>query len=92
MTPPRLLQNRNFVGLNVATLLIYGGLSIPFFLLPFDLIDRRGLSPAAAGLAFLPFTLPVGLLSPILAASRTGSAPAPWRWPAPPAQRRPMCG
>src|SRR5215467_6678128 len=28
------------------------------------LIDRRGLSPTSAGLAFLPFTLAVGLLSP----------------------------
>jgi predicted MFS family arabinose efflux permease len=50
--------------LNVATLLIYTGLSIMFFLLPFDLVDRRGLSPTAAGLAFLPFSLSVGLLSP----------------------------
>jgi EmrB/QacA subfamily drug resistance transporter len=64
MTPPRLAMNRDFVGLNVATLLIYAGLSIMFFLLPFDLIDRRGLSPTTAGLAFLPFTLAVGLLSP----------------------------
>ncbi len=64
MTPPRLLQNRDFVGLNLATLLIYGGLSILFFLLPFDLIDRRGLTPASAGLSFLPFPLTVGLLSP----------------------------
>ena len=64
MTPPRLSTNRDFVGLNVATLLIYAGLSIMFFLLPFDLIDRRGLSPTSAGLAFLPFTLAVGLLSP----------------------------
>jgi EmrB/QacA subfamily drug resistance transporter len=64
MTPPRLARNRDFVGLNVATLLIYGGLSILFFLLPFDLIDRRGLSPASAGLVFLPFSLAIGLLSP----------------------------
>jgi EmrB/QacA subfamily drug resistance transporter len=64
MTPPRLSMNRDFVGLNVGTLLIYAGLSIMFFLLPFDLIDRRGLSPTSAGLAFLPFTLAVGLLSP----------------------------
>jgi EmrB/QacA subfamily drug resistance transporter len=89
MTPPRLLQNRDFVGLNVATLLIYGGLSILFFLLPFDLIDRRGLSPASAGLVFLPFSLAVGLLSPyfggladrlgaraMLAAGATGAAVA----------------
>ncbi len=34
-----------------------------FFLLPFDLIDRRGLQPTDAGLVFLPFTLGVGLLS-----------------------------
>jgi EmrB/QacA subfamily drug resistance transporter len=64
MTPPRLSTNRDFVGLNVATLMIYGGLSITFFLLPFDLIDRRGLSPTSAGLTFLPFTLTVGILSP----------------------------
>jgi predicted MFS family arabinose efflux permease len=65
MTPPRLLTNKVFVGLNVATLLIYAGLGIMFFLLPFDLIDRRGLSPTNAGLAFLPFTLSMGLLSRI---------------------------
>ena len=63
MTPPRLLGNRVFVGLNLATLLIYAGLSIMFFLLSFDLIDRRGLPATEAGLAFLPFTLGVGLLS-----------------------------
>ena len=63
MTPPRLAKNRVFFGLNLATLLIYAGLSIMFFLLPFELIDRRGLSPTDAGLTFLPFTLGVGLLS-----------------------------
>ncbi|MBV8538620.1 MAG: MFS transporter [Alphaproteobacteria bacterium] len=63
MTPPRLAANRSFAGLNVATLLVYGGLSLMFFLLPFDLVDRRGLSPTGAGLAFLPFTLGVGFLS-----------------------------
>jgi EmrB/QacA subfamily drug resistance transporter len=63
MTPPRLVRNRYFLGLNLATLLIYTGLSIMFFLLPFDLVDRRGLPATDAGLAFLPFTLGVGLLS-----------------------------
>jgi EmrB/QacA subfamily drug resistance transporter len=63
MTPPRLARNRPFVGLNVATLLVYWGLSLMFFLMPFDLVDRRGLTPAAAGAVFLPFTLAVGLLS-----------------------------
>jgi EmrB/QacA subfamily drug resistance transporter len=65
MTPPRLVENRAFLGLNVATLMVYAGLSIMFFLLPFDLVDRRGLSPTDAGLVFLPFTLGVGLLSGI---------------------------
>jgi EmrB/QacA subfamily drug resistance transporter len=63
MTPPRLVQNRAFVGLNLATLLVYVGLAIMFFLMPFDLMDRRRLSPIDAGLTFLPFTLGVGLLS-----------------------------
>nr|WP_283816049.1 MFS transporter [Bradyrhizobium liaoningense] len=63
MTPPRLADNRVFLGLNVVTLLVYAGISIMFFLLPFDLVDRRALSPTIAGLAFLPFTLGVGLLS-----------------------------
>lgn len=63
MTPPWLLTNRPFVILNVATLLIYTGLAVMFFLLSFDLIDRRQLTPMEAGFAFLPFTLGVGLLS-----------------------------
>ena len=63
MTPPRLAGNLPFLGLNLATLLIYAGISIMFFLLPFELVDRRGLSATDAGLAFLPFTLAVGFLS-----------------------------
>jgi EmrB/QacA subfamily drug resistance transporter len=63
MTPPRLWTNRTFVGLNLATVLIYAGLSLMFFLLPFDLIERRQLSATEAGLVLLPFTLGVGFLS-----------------------------
>jgi EmrB/QacA subfamily drug resistance transporter len=63
MTPPRLARNRPFVALNVATLLIYTALAIMFFLLSFELIDQRRLSPTDAGLVFLPFTLGVGFLS-----------------------------
>lgn len=63
MTPPRLARNRPFVGLNVATVLLYGAASIMFFLLPFELVDRRGLQATDAGLVFLPFTLAVGVLS-----------------------------
>src|SRR5215510_4476017 len=63
MTPPRLVKNRTFLGLNIATLLVYSGLAIMFFVLPFDLVDRRGLTPTEAGLVFLPFSLALGLLS-----------------------------
>jgi predicted MFS family arabinose efflux permease len=63
MTPPRLAENRTFVGLNAATMMVYAGLAVMFFLTPFDLVDRRGLAPTQAGLMFLPFTLGVGLLS-----------------------------
>jgi EmrB/QacA subfamily drug resistance transporter len=63
MVPPRLARHRVFVALNGATLLVYAGLAIMFFLIPFDLVERRGLSPLDAGLTFMPFTLGVGLLS-----------------------------
>ncbi len=77
MTPPRFVANKPFFALNLATLFIYGGLAIMFFLLPFDLVGRRGLTPTDAGLAFLPFTLALGLLSGFFGrlADRIGAKP-----------------
>ena len=49
--------------LNLSTLFIYAALSIMFFLMPFELVDRRGMTATEAGMAFLPFTLGVGFLS-----------------------------
>ena len=48
-----------------------------FFLLPFDLIDRRALPATDVGLAFLPFTLGVGLLSQVFGglADKIGARP-----------------
>jgi EmrB/QacA subfamily drug resistance transporter len=63
MTPPRMAANRPFLGLNLATLMVYAGLSVLFFVAPFDLVERRGLTATGAGLTFLPFTLAVGFLS-----------------------------
>jgi EmrB/QacA subfamily drug resistance transporter len=77
MTPPRLVQNRAFFGLNLATLLVYGGLSIMFFLLPFELVDRRGLTSIGAGMAFLPFTLGVGFLSQVFGGLADKVGPRP---------------
>lgn len=68
MTPPRLAGNRAFVGLNIATLMLYAPLSMMFFLLSFDLVDRRGLTPTEAGFCFLPFALAIGFLSPAFGA------------------------
>ena len=63
MLSPELFSAAGFAWLNIATLLLYAGLSIMFFLLPFELIDARGLSATEAGMALLPFTLAVGVLS-----------------------------
>ncbi len=63
MTPPRLFTSGPFTALNLMTFFVYAGLSLMFFLLPFELVEGRGLSATQAGLAFLPFTLGVGLLS-----------------------------
>ena len=63
MVPGRMFKSPGFLSLNIATLLIYAGLSLMFFLLPFELIDRRELSATQAGLALLPFTLAVAFLS-----------------------------
>jgi EmrB/QacA subfamily drug resistance transporter len=63
LLPPGLLRNRQFVVANLLTLFLYGAFSAVLFLLPFDLIARRGLSAAAAGLAFLPIGLVIGLAS-----------------------------
>ncbi|WP_246252795.1 hypothetical protein [Allomesorhizobium camelthorni] len=57
MTPP---PNRAFLGLNVATLMIYTGVSIVFFLLPFDLVDRRALPPTDPAWHFCPSRLASG--------------------------------
>lgn len=63
MMPLELFRSRRFSGINVLTLLLYGALGAAFFFLPFLLIQARGYSATAAGAAFLPFTLVVGVLS-----------------------------
>jgi EmrB/QacA subfamily drug resistance transporter len=77
LTPPRLWANRTFTALNVATLLIYGGMAIMFFALPFELIDRRGLSATQTGLALLPVSIALGALSQIFGglADKIGARP-----------------
>lgn len=63
MMPLELFRSRRFSGVNLLTLLLYGALGAAFFFLPFLLIQARGYSATAAGAAYLPFTLLVGVLS-----------------------------
>jgi EmrB/QacA subfamily drug resistance transporter len=63
MMPLELFRSRRFSGINLLTLLLYGALGAAFFFLPYLLIQARGYSATAAGAAYVPFTLVVGLLS-----------------------------
>jgi EmrB/QacA subfamily drug resistance transporter len=63
LTPPSLFRDRVFSAVNVATVFLYGALAAALFLLPFDLLARRGLSPGEAGAIMLPFGLIIGVLS-----------------------------
>lgn len=63
LIPLALFGSRDFGGVNLLTFLLYSALGGTFFLLPFDLIQVHGYSATEAGLAFLPFTVILGLLS-----------------------------
>ncbi len=63
LVPMALFQSRAFTIANVTTLLLYGAIGAIFFLLPFDLIARRGMSAGEAGLAMLPIGLIIGALA-----------------------------
>jgi len=59
-----LFRNRNFAVGNVATVSIYAGLSAATFMLTIFLQQVVGYAPVAAGLALLPVTLIMFVLSP----------------------------
>jgi EmrB/QacA subfamily drug resistance transporter len=61
--PFGLFQSRTFLIANIFTLFLYGALAAVLFLLPFDLIERRGMPASAVGIVLLPFGLIIGLLS-----------------------------
>ncbi|RNL56998.1 MFS transporter [Arthrobacter oryzae] len=63
MMPLRLFRIRNFGWGNLATAVIYGALSLGFFVLGLYLQQVAGLSATAAGFALLPSTLLLLLLS-----------------------------
>ncbi|MCW5890707.1 MAG: MFS transporter [bacterium] len=63
MVPPALFGSRAFSGANLLTVLVYGGVTGVFFLLPFNLVEVQGYSSTATGAAFLPFALALAMLS-----------------------------
>lgn len=68
LLPPALFRWRPFAGVNAATLLIYAAVSGLFFFLVVTLQVVAGYSPLAAGLAPLPVTILMWLLSPRMGA------------------------
>ena len=58
-----LFRVRAFASTNLLTFFLYAALGAAFYFLPFDLIQVRGYSPAAAGAALLPLVLIVFALS-----------------------------
>jgi EmrB/QacA subfamily drug resistance transporter len=63
ITPPALFRSKIFTSVNIVTVFLYGALAGILFLLPFDLLNRRGYSAAMTGLIMLPFGLIIGLFS-----------------------------
>jgi len=61
--PLELFKRRDFTGVNVLTLLVYGALSGLFYFLPFVMIQVDGYSATLAGAAMLPFIALLVLLS-----------------------------
>lgn len=59
--PLSLFADRTFAGVNALTILLYAALSGALFLLPYLLIDVHGYSATAAGAAFLPLSVLIGV-------------------------------
>ncbi|MCL4562234.1 MAG: MFS transporter [Chloroflexi bacterium] len=63
MMPLFLFGSRTFAGTNLLTLFLYGALSVGTFFLSLNLIQAQGYSKTEAGLAFLPFSILLILMS-----------------------------
>jgi EmrB/QacA subfamily drug resistance transporter len=63
MLPLALFRSPTFTGANLLTLFLYGALSVGLFFLSLTLVQVQGYRQAQAGLALLPFTVLLTLLS-----------------------------
>ena len=66
MMPLALFGSRDFVGLTLLTVLLYGALGGLFVLIPYVLIKGAGYSSTAAGAALVPMPLVLAVLSPFM--------------------------
>jgi EmrB/QacA subfamily drug resistance transporter len=66
MLPMRFFRNRTFAAINVASLLMFFGMFGSIFLLTQFLQTVQGLSPLAAGMRILPWTLAPFFIAPIV--------------------------
>ncbi|MBB6343573.1 MFS transporter [Nonomuraea muscovyensis] len=64
LVPVGMFRDRVFTAVNVVTLIMYAAMGVVFFLLVIQLQVVSGFSPVAAGLALLPVTILMMLLSP----------------------------
>lgn len=90
MMPLHLFKNKIFSGTNLYTFFLYAGLSAGMFFLSLNLIQIQGYRQFEAGLAFLPFTLLLTLLSAVAGklSDRYGLNFFWWRAPR---SREPLC-
>lgn len=63
LVPPALFRNRTFTVVNLATVLLYGALGVSFFLVAYELQVATGWSALQAGVALLPATALMLVLS-----------------------------
>ena len=61
MMPLTLFRHPMFAGVNMLTVLLYAAVAGAMFVLPFLLIEAHGYTATAAGTAFLPFPVIMGL-------------------------------
>lgn len=80
MLPLELFASRDFSVANLTSFCVYGAVAGLFFLLPVQLQVTVGYSPLDAGLALLPSTVLVLLLSARAGALTTRTGPRPLLW------------
>ncbi len=66
MMPLRLFKSSTFLGTNLVTLLLYGALGGALYFFPLNLVQIQGYGEAFVGIAFLPWTLMLVILSPMM--------------------------